>query len=84
VKDIIGVVKVTRRYWDGKPPRVSFEVIRAESEEELYIEYFKQFDNRNKYINDVITELADEGLSTGYREWIININNYAKAGGDMW
>lgn len=81
---MIGVVKVTRRYWDGKPSRVSFGVIHAESTEELYTEYFKEFDNRNKYNNDVITELADEGLSTGYRKWIMDINNYAKAGGDMW
>jgi hypothetical protein len=81
---MIGVVKVTHRYWDGKPPRISFEVIRAESKEELYTEYFKEFDNRNKYNNDVITELADEGLSIGYREWIRDINNYANAGGDMW
>ena len=81
---MIGVVKVTHRYWDGKPPRISFEVIRAESKEELYTEYFKEFDNRNKYNNDVITELADEGLSSGYREWIRNINNYANDGGDMW
>ena len=81
---MIATVKVTRRCWNGKPPSVSFEVINAESVEELYTKYFKEFDNRNKYNNDVVTELEGEVLSIGYREWIRDVNNYANAGGDMW
>lgn len=58
--------------------------ITAESLEGLCKTYFKEFENRYKYMNSKHTSILDEEFEAQYRDWISDIGNYARAGGDMW
>jgi hypothetical protein len=73
----IGITK------ENKSKRVNFE-IEAESLDEAFKILFRDYKNRYKYCNDISFHIVDEGIKKLYFEWIHDIGNYVKSGGDMW
>ena len=58
--------------------------ITAESEDRLFAIYFREYKNRNKYINRLQYQIKEPDLQSKYNDWIENVDNYANNGGDMW
>ena len=58
--------------------------IEANTEDELFAVFFREYENRHKYINHLSFRLADKQLAARYNTWISDVNNYANNGGDMW
>ena len=58
-------------------------IISGNTRDEMFQNYFK-YNNRYKYCNTVQISIEDKKDADEYRVWISKINNYAKAGGDMW
>jgi len=58
--------------------------IEAPTKSDLFGLFFREFDNRFKYCNDLSYSFKDETNKKEYRTWISDINNYASNGGDMW
>ena len=57
--------------------------IMAETKEELFALFFREYDNRYKYCDDIFYQLSDQQLRNEYRLWISDIRNYANNGGNM-
>lgn len=79
-------LKITQTHqnlWD-KTPRTSEVEITAQTTDELYAKLFREHDNRYKYCNGSRFEFHDDIHKEAYREWISDVRNYAKNGGDMW
>ena len=72
--------------WNVSPSRetVTDEKIEAATKDEMFALFFKDYDNRFKYCNDINYRFQDGGLSDEYNVWRSDVSNYAKAGGDMW
>lgn len=62
----------------------SEKVIEADNEDDLLALFFREFDNRYKYCNNIQFSFKDDNLKAKYRVWLSDINNYANNGGDMW
>ena len=78
------IQKVVRdRFW-SKPPVVSHIDLTAASEGELFAKYFREYDNRLKYCNDIQVQIVEPDMAQKFRVWIGNVNNYANNGGDMY
>jgi hypothetical protein len=60
------------------------ETIEAPTKDDLFGLFFREFDNRFKYCNDLAYSFKGETNKKEYRTWISDINNYAANGGDMW
>ena len=58
--------------------------IEAESEDALLAKFFREYDNRYKYCNDISFRFKDEAWRERYTAWFADVNNYASNGGDMW
>lgn len=58
--------------------------IEAPTEPELFALFFRDHDNRYKYVSTVSSTFADPVLLPKYAAWRQNPANYAAAGGDMW
>jgi len=77
---------IARRDYDTnfRLKSTSDAVIHATTEDELFEEYFRNYDNRFKYCNSVQTRIVEPDMAEKYRVWVSDINNYANNGGDMW
>lgn len=62
----------------------TYETIEAESRDKIFALFFREYDNRYKYCNDINYSFTDANMRDGYREWFSDVNNYADNGGDMW
>ena len=58
--------------------------LEAESDDKLFAAYFKQYDKRYQYCNNIHFSIQESAMSAKYREWISDVRNYADNGGDMW
>ena len=58
--------------------------IEAPNKDDLFSLFFREFDNRFKYCNDLSFAIKDETTRKEYRTWISKVENYANNGGDMW
>lgn len=58
--------------------------ITGDTKDELFAAIFRKCFNRFKYCQDVSHFFVDTSLGFEYSQWISDINNYAKSGGDMW
>ena len=58
--------------------------IEAVDEDSLLALYFREYQNRYKYCNNVSHDLEDVALQEKYKVWISDVRNYAANGGDMW
>jgi hypothetical protein len=58
--------------------------IEAQDQDTLLALFFREYDNRYKYCNDLSYKLADDDMQSAYNDWYSDINNYANNGGDMW
>jgi len=78
------IQKISRdRFW-SKPPVVSRIDLTAASEDELFAKYFREYENRLKYCNDIQVQIVEPDMAQRFRVWIGNVNNYANNGGDMY
>lgn len=75
--------EVRDRFW-SKPPEVTRIELTAASEDELFAKYFREYDNRLKYCNDIQVQIVEPDMLQKFRVWISNVNNYANNGGDMY
>ena len=57
--------------------------IMAENYDDLCKLYFKSFDNRSKYNNNINLEILDDNFKDKYKIWISDVSNYANNGGEM-
>tara|TARA_R110000764_G_scaffold94369_1_gene178153 strand:+ start:160 stop:708 length:549 start_codon:yes stop_codon:yes gene_type:complete len=57
--------------------------IMAENYDDLCKLYFKSYDNRSKYNNNLSLEILDDKFKDKYKIWISDVSNYANNGGDM-
>lgn len=57
--------------------------ISASTKAELFQLFFREYDNRYKYCNDLHYWFASPELQREYKAWRSNISNYANNGGDM-
>ena len=57
--------------------------IMAENYDDLCKLYFKSYDNRSKYNNNIRLEILDDKFKDKYKIWISDVSNYANNGGDM-
>lgn len=76
--------QMKRKTWSNEEPKIVEHVLQAESEDQLFAHYFKEFDNRYKYCNDIGFKWEDLEQEKRYRTWLSDIRNYANNGGDMW
>lgn len=58
--------------------------IEAESDNLLFANYFKKYDNHYKYCNNLHFSIKESDMSAKYTEWLRDVRNYANNGGDMW
>lgn len=58
--------------------------IEAENENALLALFFREYDNRYKYVNDIGFRFKEEAWRERYLAWFADVNNYASNGGDMW
>ena len=58
--------------------------IEAESEDELLALFFREYDNRYKYVNSIGYSFKEEVMQEKYKTWFSDVRNYANNGGDMW
>ena len=80
------VIKKVTRDWGPTPSEETeqyFE-INEPTADEAFARYFRECENRFKYCNDIFHVIVDPVKRDKYTKWIGDINNYAKAGGDMW
>lgn len=64
------------------PP--TYIILEAEDDDRLFAMFFRDYDNRYKYCNDISHSFTDKAMQDLYRTWISDVNNYANNGGDMW
>jgi hypothetical protein len=57
--------------------------IMAENYDDLCKLYFKSYDNRSKYNNNISLEILDDKFKDKYKIWISDVSNYANNGGEM-
>lgn len=75
--------QVCDRFW-SKPPEITTIDLTAASEDELFAKYFRDYENRLKYCNDIQVQIVEPDMAQKFRAWIGNVNNYANNGGDMY
>jgi hypothetical protein len=80
------VFEITRNKEDRKTYTwtTSQETFEAENEEKAFAKFFREYDNRLKYINDLHYQFTNPEVEARYRIWISDVSNYANNGGDMW
>ena len=78
------ITKVTRDRDSFKVLSTDQIKIEAAEKPALFAKFFKDFDNRYKYVSGIGFKFDDEALQQEYRSWIATPANYAAAGGDMW
>jgi hypothetical protein len=81
--DTMTVRKTIRNWWD-KEAKIEIHILVADTADDLFRHYFKEYDNRNKYANSVRLQIIDPDMAEAYKNWLMDVNNYANAGGDMW
>ena len=50
--------------------------IMADTKEDLFALFFREYDNRYKYCNDIFYQLSNQQLRSEYCLWISDISNY--------
>ena len=50
-------------------------VITADNEDKLFALFFREYDNRYKYCNDIAFTIQDDDLRQRYLEWISDVSN---------
>lgn len=75
--------QVRDRFW-SKPPVITNIDLTAANEDELFAKYFREYENRLKYCNDIQVQIIEPDMAQKFRVWIGNVNNYANNGGDMY
>ena len=58
--------------------------IEGENIDECLATFFREYENKYKYCNDVQFYLPIGSDKKDYSNWISDIKNYAKNGGDLW
>lgn len=58
--------------------------IEAETENKLFAVFFREYENRYKYCNDLHFSIKEPDKHQAYVKWISDVHNYANNGGDMW
>lgn len=78
--------KITKHTYDAKYHRLPDTTffVTAETQDKLLATFFREYDNRYKYCNDISHSFEDKTMQDLYRTWISDVNNYANNGGDMW
>lgn len=71
------------RHNSGEKARTIEFSIEESTRDLCFATFFKEYDNRYKYCNDVHFSLGEEDKKA-FGIWISNISNYANNGGDMW
>lgn len=64
--------------------KVTHFVINERTKKKAFGSYFREYENRYKYCNNVRFFIANNRLAEEYRAWISDIQNYANYGGDTW
>ena len=76
------IIKST--FKDYKPLPDTTENISADSQDELFAMFFREYDNAYKYCYDISYCFSDQEMREQYHVWFKDIRNYANNGGDMW
>lgn len=58
--------------------------ITKETEDECFAVFFREYDNRSKYLNGVGFKFLNPEQRDRYTTWFSDPKNYANNGGDMW
>ena len=79
------VVLITKvSHWSMKKPDIIENTVEGEDADAVYAKCFREYFNREKYLNSTHTYFKDPKHNEPYRKWISDVRNYANNGGDMW
>ena len=79
---VVLITKV-KNWWD-KEAKVTEHIVEGSDLDTVYAKCFREYFNRQKYLNCTHTYFKDSAHKEPYREWISDVRNYANNGGDMW
>ncbi len=79
-------VTITKHTYDTSYNRLpdTTETIIGETMNDLLATFFREYDNRYKYCNNISHSFNDKIVQGLYRDWISDVKNYADNGGDMY
>ena len=80
------LIRKTTTDWRASPSETTAEhlEIQGSTADEAFAHYFREFENRFKYCNNIKFAIEDKDQAKAYRAWISDIHNYAANGGDMY
>ncbi len=79
------VVLITKvSHWSSKETKITENTVEGADADAVYAKCFREYFNREKYLNSTHTYFKDPKHNEPYGKWISDIRNYANNGGDMW
>ncbi len=79
---VILITKVS--HWSSKETKITENTVEGVDADAVYAKCFREYFNREKYLNGTHTYFKDPKHNEPYRKWISDVRNYANNGGDMW
>ena len=75
------IIRLDCKFGIGRTVSAPFP-IQGETQDEVFSLFFREYENRYKYCNDLSFSIASHKLRQEYKDWL-TIENYAKHGGSM-